>query len=129
MGQEALVAVQFSEGEQLIDRLLKEGVTVTAAAWIKKSDGGLWYLYIASSLVGEDGARGNGYRRIIALVREMQKDGVWIDPMDIMLIGPDEPIAKALRAVPRRKTAQGLTWFSGPRLGELEVEQAIIYEL
>ena len=55
MAQETLVGMQFKEGRRLLDRLAREGVPVTAAAWVKESESGDWYLYLATPLVAEDG--------------------------------------------------------------------------
>ena len=52
MAQASLVEMQIIEGQTLIDRLTHEGIGVTAAAWVKESESGDWYLYLATPLVG-----------------------------------------------------------------------------
>jgi len=101
---------------------------VTAASWVKESDSGDWYLYLATPLVGEDGATTPAYHRVNSVIREMQPEGFGMDPFEIKLIGTHDPIAKDLVAhrAPRpavlryRRTA-------GSRFGELAVEEAFIY--
>src|SRR5437660_12729851 len=75
MAQATLVEMQINEGQRLIDRLAKEGVAVTGAAWVKESENGDWYLYVVTPLVGEDGATKPAYRRVNRVIREMQKEG------------------------------------------------------
>ncbi len=77
MDQGTLVAMQIEDGQRLIDRLVGEGIAVTAACWAKESESGQWFLYIATPLVGEDGAKRPAYRRVNTVIREMQKEGFW----------------------------------------------------
>jgi hypothetical protein len=57
MGDATLVDMQLKEGQRLIDRLAQEGIAVTAAAWLKESESGDWYLYLATPLVSEGGGK------------------------------------------------------------------------
>ena len=98
MAQATLVEMQINEGQRLIDRLAQEGIAVTAAAWVKESESGDWYLYLATPLVGEDGATRPAYRRVNTVIREMKKEGFWMDPVEIKVIGPHDPIAKDMVA-------------------------------
>lgn len=127
MDQGTLVEMQLENGQQLIDRLVEKGVRVTAACWVKESDGGLWFLYLATPLVGEDGAVRPAYRRVNEVIRQMQEQGVWIDPLEIKVIALDDPVAKAIAAVRDRYPATKPTWLRGNRLGKLEIEEAYIY--
>jgi hypothetical protein len=126
MAQATLVAMQMIEGQTLIDRLTYEGIGVTAAAWVKESESGDWYLYLATPLVGEDGATRPAYRRVNAVIRNMEEEGFGMDPFEKKVIGPHDPIARdivAHRASPTRTP----TRFRGSRLGDLAVEEAYIY--
>jgi hypothetical protein len=44
MAQATMVEMQIKEGQRLLGRLAQEGVAVTAAAWVKESESGDWYL-------------------------------------------------------------------------------------
>lgn len=127
MAQGALVEMQIKEGQTLLDRLAHEGVEVTAAAWVKESDSGDWYLYLATPLVGEDTSTAPAYRRVNAVLRKMEAEGFRMDPSDKKVIGPHDPMAKDM--ITRRKARPGgpPTPFRGFRLGELYVEEAYIY--
>src|SRR6266852_5971064 len=119
MAQTALVEMQIKEGQTLIERLTHEGIEVTAAAWVKESDSGDWYLYLATPLVGEDRATRPAYRRVNTVIREMENEGFGMAPFEQKVIGLHDPIAKAL--ISHRNTRPGgpPTPFRGSRLGEL----------
>ena len=98
MAQTTLVDVQIKDGQCLLDRLAWEGVAVTAAAWVMESESGDWYLYLATSFVGEDGATRPAYQRVNAVIRKIQKEGFGMDPFEKKVIGPHDPIAKEMLA-------------------------------
>jgi hypothetical protein len=127
MDQATLVETQIQNVKRLIDRLVGQGVPVTAACWVKESESGQWFLYFATALVGENGATKSAYRRVNAVIREIQKEGFWIDPLEVKLIGPDDPIAKAMVSVRDRNPGRFPSWFRGNRLGSVATEEAYIY--
>jgi hypothetical protein len=127
MAQATLVEMQIKEGQRLIDRLAHEGVAVTAAAWVKESESGDWYLYLATPLVSEGGGKRPAYHRINAVIREMQYEGFGMDPFEKKVIGPHDPIAKAIIANRVGRLGGPPTPFRGSRLGNLAVEEAYIY--
>ena len=77
--------------------------------------------------VGEDGATRSAYRRVNMVIREMQKEGFAIDPFEIKLIGPHDPMARDMLTEGGSRLARTPTRFRGNRLGELTVEEAYIY--
>src|SRR5262249_50714124 len=127
MAQTALVETQIKEGQTFLDRLTHEGIEVTAAAWVKESDGGYWFLYLATPLVREEGAKDSAYRRVNNVLRKMEDEGFRMNAIEKKVIGPHDPIAKDMIA--NRKTHPGgpPTPFQGYRLGELYVDEAYIY--
>jgi hypothetical protein len=127
MAQAALVEMQIKEGQTLIERLTHEGVEVTAAAWVKESDSGDWYLYLATPLVSEDEGKREAYRRVNAVIRKMEEEGFRMDPFAKKVIGPHDPIARDMAAHCQARPGGPPTRFGGSRLGELEVEEAYIY--
>jgi hypothetical protein len=127
MAQAALVEMQIKEGQTLLERLAHEGVVVTSAAWVKESDGGDWYLYLATPLVGKNRAKDAAYGRVNAVLREMEEEGFRMDPFDKKVIGPDDPIAKDMAAHRKAHPGGPPTPFRGSRLGEMYVDEAYIY--
>jgi hypothetical protein len=127
MDQAALVEMQVRDGQRLVERLAREGVAVTAAAWVKETESGQWYLYLATPLVSEDGAKRAAYRRVNAVIREMQPEGFELDPFVIKVIRPHDPTATDILAHGGSRAGRTATWFQGSRLGALAVEAAYIY--
>jgi hypothetical protein len=127
MDQGTLVEMQVKEGQWLIDQLVREGVEITAAAWIKESESDMWYLYLATPLVGEDAPTRPVYGRVNEVIRAMQRAGFWPDGFDIKLIGSHNPIAIDMVAHRNSHPAPIPTRFRGARLGPLPVEAAYIY--
>ena len=127
MDRSTLVEMQIKEGQTLLERLAHEGIAVTAAGWVKESDGGDWYLYLATPLVGEDGATRPAYGRVNAVIRTMEEEGFRMDPFDKKVVGPHDPIAKDMGAHRQARPGGSPTQFRGSRLGELYVEEAYIY--
>jgi hypothetical protein len=127
MAQATLVDMHIKEGQRLIDRLTKEGVAVTAAAWVKESESGDWYLYLATPLVTDDGGKRPAYHRVNEVIRELRKEGFVMDPFAKKVIGPHDPIAADLVANRDGRPGGPPTSFRGSRLGNLAVEEAFIY--
>src|SRR6266852_3177376 len=98
MAEATLVDMQLKEGQRLIDRLAQEGVAVTAAAWVKESESGDWYLYLATPLVGDGGGKRAAYHCVNEVIREMQKEGFGMDPFAKKVIAPNDLIANDLVA-------------------------------
>jgi hypothetical protein len=127
MAQTALVEMQIREGQTLIERLAHEEIGVTAAGWLLESESGDWYLYLATPLVGKDGATRSAYRRVNAVIRKMEEEGFGMDPGAIKVIGPHDPIAGDMVAHREARPAGLPTRFRGTRLGDLAIEEAYIY--
>jgi hypothetical protein len=127
MAQATLVELQINEGQRLIDRLAQAGIIVTAAAWVKESESGDWYLYLATPLVSEGGGKRTAYHRINTVIREIQKEGFGMDPFAKKVIGLHDPIARDMAANRGGRSGGPPTPFRGSRLGDLAVEEAYIY--
>jgi hypothetical protein len=127
MAQGTLVEMQIKDGQRLIDRLADEGIPVSAAAWVKESEGGYWYLYLVTPLVPKEGGRKAAYGRVGPVIRAMQKEGGWIDPDEVKVISPHDPIAKDIVAQQHGRRLGVPIRYQGSRLGELAVDEAYIY--
>jgi hypothetical protein len=128
--QVALVDEQIKAGQKLVERLNGEGIPVAAAAWIKEAESGQWYFYLVTSLVGEDGAKKPAYRRVTPAIRQLQSEGVWLDPFEVKVIGPTDPVAQAILDVQRVYPGGRLaTRYGGASLGGLSIDGAYLYPL
>ena len=127
MDSMALVEEQIKAGQKLVERLNREHIPVSAAAWIKASEGSQWYLYLVTPLVGEDRATKPAYRRVSPVIRQVQAEGFWIDPFEVKVIGPTAVTGEAIAEVQRRHPGGLGIRYAGATLGELSIEGAYIY--
>jgi hypothetical protein len=123
MDQSALVEMQWEEGEALIRRLIGEGIHVSQACWVKEAEEGGVYLYIATSLVDEQGLPA-AYRRLHPILRQELK---WVDPFEIKLISPNHPVAEAVETLHKKYPGVTPTRFGGAQFGGMSVDWVIIY--
>src|SRR5947209_20101459 len=100
MDTDTLVENLIDDGQKLVERLPQDGFEVTAAFWLKASEDDKWYFYIVSPVVDTEGLA-KAYRRLHPLVRAMSQP-FWIDPLEIKLIGPSNPIAQDVLAIHSR---------------------------
>jgi hypothetical protein len=100
---------------------------VTAAAWVKESESGDWYLYLATPLVTEEGGKKAAYHRINAVIRELEGEGFGMDPFEKKLIGPHDAIAMDIVTHRSSRPTGPPTPYRGSRLGDLAIEEAYIY--
>jgi hypothetical protein len=126
MDQSTLVESQIRDGQNLIDRLIENGIVIKAAAWVKESDGGFWYLYLVTPLVGKGGATTPAYRRINAVMRA-SPEPLLADPFQKKVFGPSESVGRALVDFQRRYPGRLPRWYDGTSLGGVAIEAAYVY--
>ena len=129
MDTDTLVENLIDDGLKLVEELPRRGFEVTAAFWLKASEDGKWYFYIVSPVVDTEGLA-RAYRRLHELVRAMSQP-FWIDPLEIRLIGPANPIAQDVLAALSRAAGPRpcpIRW-GGNRLGNVSIEGAYLYPL
>jgi hypothetical protein len=126
MDQGPLVSELIEDGKRFLQRLGEEGVEVTAAAWIKESESGHWYLYIATPLVGAGGDNLQAYRRMNTVFGQMPQP-FGMPPFKTKAIAPSSPLAKAIAGPHQRYAGRGPLRYDGDLLGDISVEEAYIY--
>jgi hypothetical protein len=124
-----LVDELIEDGRKIVEQLPQDGFEVTAAFWLKAAEDGQWYFYIVSP-VAESERLSDAYRRLHTLVRRMPQP-LRIDPLEVKLIGPSNPIAKDVLAIHNRASGAKVSpirW-GGKQLGNVSVEEAYLYPL
>jgi hypothetical protein len=127
MDTDTLVEDLVDDGQKLVEELPQRGFEVMAAFWLKASEDDKWYFYIVSPVVDTEGLA-QAYRRLHPLVRAMPQP-FWIDPLEIKLIGPSNPIAQDVLAIHSRAPglrASPIRW-GGKKLGNVSIEGAYLY--
>jgi hypothetical protein len=129
MATDTLVENLIDDGRKLVEELPQRGFDMTTAFWLRASEDNKWYFYIVSPVVDREGLA-KAYRQLHPLVRAMPQP-FWIDPLEIKLIGPNNPIARDVLAI--HNCAAGpqvcpIRW-GGRILGNVSVEGAYLYPL
>jgi hypothetical protein len=99
MDQVTVVEDKIDDGKRLVERLVQEGLRITAAFWAKTSEDDEWYLYLALPGAEEEGVL-NAYRRINRVRRDMPPSRLGLS--DVKVIGTKEPLAKAVASLQQR---------------------------
>jgi hypothetical protein len=124
MDQAALVDRQLDDVPRLIDELRRDQFDVKTAFWLYRSEADQWYLYLASDIVDQKGPL-EAYK---ALRRSRSRlTDLRIGPFDVKLVGPDDPIAKAVMDFQSISPAPRPTRVRGANLGNVYIEDAYIY--
>jgi hypothetical protein len=126
MDQGSLVEMQINDGLRIIQKLQESGFDVRAAWWMRTSEEGQWFLYIASKRVEEDGIAA-AYRKAYALMRNLGP--LWVDRFEVKLIGPENPIANDVIGILSRFRDRVNTRYGGDRLGNVSIDGAYLYSL
>jgi hypothetical protein len=121
-----LVAEQIADGQRLVERLVQSGFPVAAACWAMTPDDGQWYLYLVSPAVDAKGPL-SAYGRILSVVRELEEPTFGVEPMQVKLIGPSEPLGRGLVEFNEQSGTKKPTRHPGGRIGDATVEAAYIY--
>jgi DNA-directed RNA polymerase subunit RPC12/RpoP len=124
MDTDTLVDKQIADGRRLAAQLVKDGLDVTAIAWLKASEDGRWLLYIASKAVDEKGPA-SVYRAVHAALQRLPDSLVSFS--EVKLIGADNPITKDILEIQRGQTGKIATRFRELQLGGMAVDEAYIY--
>lgn len=124
MDQGPLVKDQIDIGEAFVAEFNKI-VPVSSAFWLKESDGGWWYLYIASDKI-DDGNRRNYYAEALNLADGFPKTP-FFDPLSIKLVSSDSPVAREVQEMQFRYPQQMPTFYRRGRLGNVSIDEAYIY--
>jgi hypothetical protein len=126
MDQDTVVSEQTDSGRRIIEALAADGFDVRVAFWAKPTDEGKWFLYLASPIVDDKGPAA-AYRLVHRIMRALPD--LWIDPLEIRVVGVHDSIAEAALEVTNRnpKLYPGMTRFGDSTLGGVSVDGAYIY--
>ena len=129
MDTSTLVKELVEDGKRIVEQLPQDGFELTAAFWLKASEDGQWYFYIVSP-VAEREHLNDAYRQLYTLIRRMPQLS-WLDPLEVKLIGPTNPIAKDVLAIHTRVPGPRMSplHWGGKVLGSVNVEGAYLYPL
>jgi hypothetical protein len=125
MDQTALVDHLIDDGERLLQALKQDQFDIMAAFWLYTSEDELWHLYLVVDGVEAKGTR-DAYGRVFKVMRQLQQP-LWVESTDVKIVGPSEPIAKAVLDYLAHQTVNLRTWFRRTRLGGVAIDSALVY--
>jgi hypothetical protein len=123
MDQGPLVIEQINAGAEFINRF-DEHVRVRAAFWLKASDEGRWYLYIASDKI-DDSTIEAAYAAVSRVAREMGNPN--LDQFQIKLVGLADPLAQAAVDTHKRFVTRVPMHLTGRPFGGVSVDEVYVY--
>jgi hypothetical protein len=125
MDKSPLVTEQIDAGEWLI-REFGSRIPVQAAFWLRERDSDEWYFYLASDQIN-DSNFDHAYGEVSRIVRPQQN--LWIDPLQVKVIGTDAPEGRAALDVMRKYPGRMPTRYHGRHFGGLSVDEVYVYPL
>jgi hypothetical protein len=126
MDQATLVEPEIDDVTRLVDQLRRSNFDVKAAFWLYTSEADQWFLYIASDAVHQKGIT-EAYKAAYGAMRQLPD--LRIDPFQVKLVTPDDPVAKAVIAFQSKQHARLPTRIRATNLGEAYIEDAYIYNI
>jgi hypothetical protein len=123
MDQSSLVTDETDAGADLVRRLNRI-VPVQAAFWLKESEDGPWYLYVASDRFDYQDLR-RSYGEMLEVFEQMPT--TCLDPLQVKLVPTSDPLAQAALDINRRYPVKMPTRFGGAKFGGMGVEGVYIY--
>jgi hypothetical protein len=124
MDQATLVEHQIDDVPKLIDQLKRDTFDVKAAFWLYTSEADQWFLYLVSDVVDQKGIT-QAYKAVYKAMKRLPN--LWIDRFEVKLVGPDDPVAKAVIGFLSKQHAPLATRVRGTNLGDVYIENAYIY--
>jgi hypothetical protein len=123
MDQGSLVIEETDAGAELV-RQLNQYTPVKAAFWLKESEEGRWYLYIASDQIDDKNLR-RAYGEVLRLANQIPSP--YLDAFQVKLVPASDPLAQAALSIHRRYPGNLATRFGGTNFGGMGVEGVYIY--
>lgn len=125
MDQGPLVSEQIEAGAELANEFEKYK-PLQAVFWLKASEDGQWFLYLASDQIEDSNVR-EAYGEVLRILRP--KSHVWLDPFQVKVIGTENPLARDVLDIQQKYPASLPTRLRNRMLGGLSIEEAYIYSL
>jgi hypothetical protein len=120
----ALVSYRIDDGRKLLNRLLDDGLEVSAAFWMYTTDNESWGLYIASPSMESIGIKAS-YMILARAMKELP--GLRIDSFEVTLLEPTRPLAAAIIDYITTLPAESDAWIERTTCNGVYVEIAYIY--
>jgi hypothetical protein len=122
MDQGPLVSEQIEDGARFLAEFDKHR-PVQSAFWLKESEGGAWWLYVASDQITDDNFD-VAYGEVLRVAQAMPD---FFDPFQVKVLGQDDALAKAAADARLRVPRRGPIRLRDTTFGGLPVEEVYLY--
>ncbi len=116
---------QIDAGARLANSFGKK-IPLQAAFWLKASDDGQWFLYLASDQIS-DSNFDVAYGEVLRLLG--RGPHMWLDPFQVKVTPIDHPVAKSVLEIQQKYPGNLSTRLRNSMLGGQTVDEAHIYAL
>jgi hypothetical protein len=123
MDQGPLVSEQIEAGATFL-REFQKNFPVQVAFWLKDSESGERYLYVASEQITDENFD-VAYGEVARIWKEIQEP--WFDPFKVKVIGDQDPLAKAALEALQRRGGRGPVRLYGQVFGGIAVDEVYVY--
>src|SRR5260370_42349130 len=110
MDTDLLVENKIDDGQRLLNELVRNQFQVSVAFWAKRSEEGLWHLWIASSAVAPNYS-GDALAKVYAAMTAIPD--CQVTPVDISVLNDMSPIAQDAIDARDRRPSRTLVRFLG----------------
>ncbi len=124
----ALVDRLAGVGRKLVELLDEAKLNVTSALWLYRTEASDWILLLAFPEVESLGPRAF-YEKIQRVFASNRKVLEPLTLQDIVVMGPSEPLLQLLRGALRTGSGISEIRFTGNRINNTLIEDALIYRL
>ncbi len=121
-----MVEMQIDDGHELIDRMAREGIAVSAAFWAKPADEDRSSLYIVMKSVDQEGTAA-AYREILRALRSLGNSS--ITSSNVKAIGEKQSTARDVIELMKRFPDRGPVRLRDRMLGETPMDEVYLYSL
>jgi len=125
MDQGPLVTEQIEVGGKFV-REFHKFLPLQSAFWLKDSEEGAWYLYLASDLITDD-SYGDLYGDVGRIADSLQDP--MFDVFQVKLIGADDKLAKAAADLQRRYGGRAPARLFNTSFGGMGVDEVYLYPI
>jgi hypothetical protein len=123
MDQGPLVSEKIEAGARFLGEFQKR-YPIEAAFWLKESDEGAWWLYVASDQITDENFH-VAYKEVGRVARNIKDP--WFDLMEVKVIGEDDPLAKGAADIRSRYPAHKATRLYNRTFGGVAIDEIYIY--
>jgi hypothetical protein len=123
MDQGPLVSEQINAGARFLGEFHKYA-PVQDGFWLKDSEEGTWYLYVASDQITDENFD-VGYGEVLRIAKAIKDP--WFDPFQVKLIGTDDVLAKDVAAIRRRYSERTPIHLRDKTIGGTTVDEVYVY--